>query len=68
MELRQYNDNVYHSRIGEIIDETLDMICARTYGRNGYGGLFPLHKATSDQTKVEIWYQMAAYLSEHEQL
>lgn len=65
LELRQYNDNVFNSRIPEIIDDTVDMINERTYNPNGYGGLFPLQRPDRDQTKVEIWYQMAAYLQEH---
>jgi len=28
--------------------------------------LFPLQKNTKDQRKVEIWYQMSAYLAERE--
>lgn len=66
VEMGQYSDELYHGRIDEIVEETLDMIIARTYNHNGYGGLFPLHRPSKDQTKVEIWYQLAAYLNEHE--
>lgn len=37
---------------------------ARDYASNGDGGLFPLKLPEKDQRKVEIWYQMQAYLSE----
>jgi hypothetical protein len=44
---------------------TLEAIIKRTYKRDGYGGLFPLKKANQDQRKIEIWYQMHAYLNEN---
>jgi hypothetical protein len=37
----------------------------RTYSPDGTGGFFPLLHPDEDQTKVEIWYQMAAYINEH---
>ncbi len=40
-------------------------IMDRSYSENGAGGLFPLAKTTRDQTKVEIWYQMAEYIEEN---
>jgi hypothetical protein len=46
------------------MDEALDALVWRTYDRNGVGGFFPLGYAEADQRKVEIWYQMAAYLAE----
>ena len=37
----------------------------RNYDRWGSGGgLFPLRKTAKDQRKLEIWYQMQAYLNE----
>lgn len=36
----------------------------RRYGRNGEGGAFPLRKSRTDQRKVELWYQMQAYIQE----
>ena len=47
------------------IDEVLDALVWRTYKRNGQGGFFPLQKRTrEDQRKIELWYQMQAYVSE----
>lgn len=46
------------------IDEILDALIWRTYGNNGSGGFFPLRNPDQDQTKVEIWYQMSAYIIE----
>jgi hypothetical protein len=37
----------------------------RLYTTSGYGGLFPLEEPKEDQRKVEIWYQMMAYLGEN---
>lgn len=36
----------------------------RNYEYNGTGGFFPLIYANQDQRRVEIWYQMQAYLDE----
>ena len=47
------------------IDQILDALIFRTYKPNGMGGFFPLTDPPSDQTKVEIWYQMSSYIQEH---
>jgi hypothetical protein len=46
--------------------DILDAVIWRTYERDGKGGFFPLHNPNDDQTKVEIWYQMNAYVMEME--
>lgn len=51
-------------RMHGYVDQVLQMINNRTYDKNGRGGLFPLHGANIDQTKIEIWYQMNYYLLE----
>lgn len=38
----------------------------RTYEKDGTGGLFPLVNPREDQRKVEIWYQMQAYIIEND--
>lgn len=48
----------------ERIDEILDAVVWRTYRRDGQGGFFPLKNAVDDQTKIEIWYQLNAYVME----
>jgi hypothetical protein len=62
LDLERYNDNtiVPEDQINDILDEVI----WRTYRRNGQGGLFPLKRANHDQTKVELWDQMHAYLLE----
>lgn len=46
------------------IRDILDSVIWRTYSPDGRGGFFPLSHPTLDQTKVEIWYQMNAYVIE----
>lgn len=55
-------------RMAELIDDTLDTFIWRNYKPNGKGGLFPLKHPHTDQTKVEIWYQMHAWLAENFEL
>jgi hypothetical protein len=43
----------------------VDQLLNRTYSRLGKGGLFPLRRSAQDQRKIEIWYQMMAYLEEN---
>ena len=46
------------------IDDILYAVVWRTYDRSGNGGFFPLKDSLDDQTKVELWYQMNAYVIE----
>lgn len=46
------------------VDEILDRVIWRTYNHLGHGGLFPLASSDEDQRRVELWYQMSAYLLE----
>lgn len=46
------------------VDKILDSIIWRTYEPSGKGGLFPLRDAKEDQTQIELWYQLAAYLTQ----
>jgi hypothetical protein len=48
----------------DAINEILDNLIWRTYEYDGSGGFFPLRFPEKDQTKVEIWYQMAAWIEE----
>ena len=51
-------------RKAERVEDVLDQLIWRTYPWDGVGGFFPLAFPQEDQTKVEIWYQMMAYLQE----
>lgn len=48
------------------VDEILDAVIWRTYDADGIGGFFPLKHPEKDQTKVEIWYQLNAYVIEND--
>ena len=47
------------------IRQAFEKIDTRDYATDGWGGLFPLVNAHKDQRKVEVWYQMQAYLMEN---
>lgn len=63
LDLRVYNDGrrVFPEHK---IDEKLDLVIWRGYHSNGHGGLFPLDNPEKDQRKVELWYQLSAYILE----
>lgn len=65
LELHNMYDPVTR-RKAEQIDDILDTLIYRNYEPDGVGGFFPLTHPKENQTKVEIWYQMNAYLDEWE--
>lgn len=46
------------------IEHALYLVVKRKYAWDGKDGLFPLKRPRNDQRKVEVWYQMMAYLNE----
>lgn len=64
LELNRFGDRTYNDRAREEIGNILDRVIWRTYLPNGEGGLFPLRNPPTDQRKVELWYQLNAYLLE----
>jgi hypothetical protein len=64
LELEEFNDREYNESSQEVIASTIDRVIWRKYGPDGRGGLFPLRNATRDQRKIELWYQLNAYLLE----
>jgi hypothetical protein len=46
------------------VNEKLDAVIWRTYRPDGTGGFFPLAWPDDDQTQIELWYQMNAYVME----
>lgn len=64
--LRDITDDNYNDDTYVYIEDAIDRVLNRTYKRNGDGGLFPLRHAKQDQRKVELWYQMSAYLLERD--
>lgn len=63
LELSTFND-AHYDRYQIEIEEKLNCLIHRTYASNGKGGLFPLNHPAEDQTRVEIWYQLEAYILE----
>lgn len=63
LELHDKTGHLGHRRAAQV-DDMLEALIYRTYDKTGQGGFFPLAWPTRDQRKVEIWYQMAAYLNE----
>jgi hypothetical protein len=64
--LSKFTDEVWAAIDGDLnVDQILKAVNDRTYRRNGQGSLFPLNHAKLDQRKVELWYQMNAYLLEN---
>lgn len=48
------------------VNHIVSNINNRKYGKDGSGGFFPLKHPREDQTKVELWYQMQAYVIEND--
>jgi hypothetical protein len=63
LRLHKSSDPLTNGR-GNRARDILDAVIWRTYERSGRGGFFPLRNTLEDQTKVEIWYQMNAYVIE----
>lgn len=64
--LDKFTDDEFYPNGGpEEVNRILTDLMERQYSRNGQGGLFPLKVAKKDQRKVEIWYQLSAYLLEN---
>lgn len=64
--LEEFDDEKYYENGGtKAVEEILNAFVNREFDRYGKGGLFPLSKTKEDQRKVQIWYQMQAYLDEN---
>lgn len=63
--LNQYTDAYLKGNRLEEVERILERINRRTYKPNGQGGLFPLRHPRDDQRRVELWYQLSAYLLEN---
>lgn len=68
LELHKFNDPLGRTR-SKRAEDLIDACIWRTYRPNGYGGFFPLAWPEDgvDMTKVDLWYQMHAYINEQHQ-
>lgn len=64
--LSTFSDSIYDDHYRAEIDEVLDTVIYRLYEPDGKGGIFPLQSPCKDQTEVELWYQLNAYLLERD--
>jgi hypothetical protein len=46
------------------VQDIMDTVIYRKYDPDGSGGFFPLTRSDDDQTRIELWYQMNAYIEE----
>ena len=63
LRLNKFSDPLTPERM-ERVDKILHDLVWRDYHADGRGGFFPLSNPDVDQTKVEIWYQLNAYVTE----
>lgn len=61
--LHKFSDPLTPQRAARV-DEILHDLVWRNYSPDGRGGFFPLQSPDVDQTKIEIWHQLNAYVSE----
>lgn len=66
LDLSKFSDKDYVPRSGITVTKIVNKFNNRQYTRTGKGGVFPLRKAKRDQRSVELWYQMAEYVTERQ--
>lgn len=59
------NERFNQLRNTDEIRQKVGVFLDRHYKSDGTGGLFPLKNPRKDQRRVEIWYQMSAYVIEN---
>ena len=64
LHIAEFTDDHFGYTDREKIKDILNKFILRKYNYDGEGGLFPLHHSRQNQTKIEIWYQMSAFLTE----
>lgn len=65
LNLLKYSDTRYVAKDAFRIGKILNRWNNRKFDPDGRGGIFPLRHTMADQRQVEIWYQMAAYMTEN---
>ena len=59
------NIDISNTEYERKIERHIIRFLERRYKSNGEGGLFPLKNPKKDQKKIEVWYQMSAYILEN---
>ena len=62
LDLEWCNDSIFNQ---EEVNLRIQRFLERHYKPDGDGGLFPLKNPRKDQRRIEIWYQMSAYIMEN---
>lgn len=65
---KQFSDEFFSDAEANVVHDAMTTINSRTYDYDGTGGLFPIFDPREDQRKVELWYQMSAFLTERYEL
>ena len=63
LELHRMSDPLGRPKYRRVL-EIMNTVITRSYSPDGTGGFFPLAWPDDDQTTVELWYQMNAYVAE----
>lgn len=63
LELHRMADPLERRKVRKV-EAIMDDVIWRRYRPDGGGGFFPLIDSDDDQTRIEMWYQMAAYVGE----
>ena len=63
--LQVYSDNNWNLDSENDVAYIIDIWLSRRYAFNGVGGAFPLQICHTDQRKINLWYQLQAYLQEN---
>lgn len=63
--LKNLDFDGFHDKSGyssDFVARRIGVVNDRSYDAMGNGGLFPLRNSKDDQTQVDLWYQMMAYI------
>jgi hypothetical protein len=63
LELHRLSDPLTRGK-QERAEEVMSAVIERRYSPDGQGGFFPLAWPDEDQTQIELWYQLNAFVSE----
>lgn len=63
LELHRMSDPLTR-RKQERVEDIMNTVIERRYSPDGQGGFFPLAWPDDDQTRIELWYQLNAFVSE----